>query len=245
MTYPVVVLAGGLGTRVAHLAPDGLPKALFPIDGVPFIDFKLVGLAEQGATEVVLLLGHGAAQIENHVGDGRRFGLRIRHVEDGPRLRGTGGSIARILNQLPNAFWVTYGDTLLEVPVSDVQRSFLRSGLKACMTVLENEDRWETSNVALQGHCVAVYDPDPTPGKYRYIDYGMLLFRREAFDGFDHEEAFGLSEVIQRLTAERALGWFEVTERFHDIGNERAYRETAAYLRNLSSDTASEERTTS
>ena len=55
---PVVVLAGGLGTRLLEVTGDLMPKVLVPVDGRPFIDYKLRGLARLGVGEVVLLVGH-------------------------------------------------------------------------------------------------------------------------------------------------------------------------------------------
>ena len=48
--------------------------------------------------------------------------------EDGPTLLGTGGSIGAALEALPEVFWVTYGDTLLEVPMADVERTLANWG---------------------------------------------------------------------------------------------------------------------
>src|SRR5712692_2156565 len=115
---PVAVLAGGLGNRLHAVTGDALPKALVPVLGRPFIDWKLEGLAAAGTHRVVLLVGHHGGQIRAHVGDGRRYGLSVEYVEDGPVLLGTGGAVARALPSLADAFWVTYGDTLLEFDVA-------------------------------------------------------------------------------------------------------------------------------
>jgi hypothetical protein len=53
-----------------------------------------------------------------------------------------------ILLALGPAFFVTYGDTLLEVPTDRSSGAFCRPGAEAATTVLENQDRWETSNVS-------------------------------------------------------------------------------------------------
>ena len=119
--HQVVVLAGGLGTRVAHLTGPDVPKALLPLDGRPFVDYKLAMLAAQGVTDVVLLVGHGAGPLRDHVGDGGDLGLRVTFVDDGPGLRGTAGAIATASDRLDDVFWVTYGDTLLDVPMAEVE----------------------------------------------------------------------------------------------------------------------------
>jgi len=119
--HPVVILAGGHGTRVQHLTGPDQPKALLPVAGRPFIDFKFASLAAAGVTDVVLLVGQGAAPLREHVGGGEAFGLHVTYVDEADELLGTGGAIARALPKLPEIFWVTYGDTLLDVQLGRVE----------------------------------------------------------------------------------------------------------------------------
>jgi histidinol-phosphate phosphatase family protein len=231
--YPVVILAGGHGTRVRHLTGTERPKALLPVDGRPFIDFKLASLAAAGATDVVLLMGHGAAPLREHVGGGEAFGMRVTYVDEGDELLGTGGAIARSLPQLPDTFWVTYGDTLLEVPLQRVETQLRSQDVLGVMTTFENRDRWAPSNVSVAGDLVTAHEKGAPPGTYRWIDYGMLLLRRAAFSGFAPESTFDLGEVLRSLIAQRSLAAFPVTERFHDIGTEEAWRETNTWAHEI------------
>src|SRR5215213_5912998 len=96
----VVVLAGGLGTRVRNLTGPDMAKALLPVAGRPFVEHKLQELVSAGATRVVFLLGHGSAGIRAAVGDGSRFGLDISYHEDRPGLLGTAGAVRGALDDL-------------------------------------------------------------------------------------------------------------------------------------------------
>lgn len=225
MTLPVVVLAGGLGTRVRSLTGDRRPKALLDVAGRPFIDWKLEELEGNGVEEVVLLVGHGGSMLADHVGDGSRFGMRARCVHE-PSLLGTGGAVRSALDALPDAFWVTYGDSLLFAPIRDIERRFLGDRAGGLMTVLRNEDRWQPSNVTVEEGVVVAYEKPPSPGRHRYIDYGLLLFRRAAFEPWSAGERFDLDVVLQRLIAGRDLLAHEVQERFYDIGTPEAHAET-------------------
>jgi histidinol-phosphate phosphatase family protein len=228
---PVVVLAGGHGTRVSHLTGPELPKALLPIAERPFIDFKLAGLAAAGATDVVLLVGHGAGELREHVGSGAVVGLRVTYVDEGDRLLGTGGAILRALPQLADPFWVTYADTLLEVPMADVEQALEQGDALGVMTTFENRDRWERSNVSIAGGLVTAHEKGAPAGTYQWIDYGMLLLRRAAFGGYQPGSRFDLGDLLRSLIAQRRLAAFPVRERFHDIGTEDAWRETDAWAR--------------
>jgi NDP-sugar pyrophosphorylase family protein len=208
-----------------------LPKALLAVAGRPFIDFKLAQLATEGVTRVVMLLGHGAEAIADHVGDGGAYGLHLDIVPDGAGLLGTGGAVRRALPQLGDAFWVTYGDTYLSVPMAEVEETFCRAGRQGLMTVFRNRDAWDASNVALREGLVAEYRKGAAPGTYEYIDYGMSILTAGAFAPFPSGTTFDLAEVLQSLIAAGELAGFEVEERFYEIGSETGFQETDAHLR--------------
>ena len=231
MTRTVVVLAGGLGTRVAHLTATDLPKALVPVGGRPFIDLKLAELVAGGADEIVLLVGHNAPALTRHLRDATPPGVTVRCVEDGPELLGTGGAIRRALEGLPARFWVTYGDTLLEVPMQAVEGFLGATDVDGVMVVLENVDRWETSNVSVRDDRVVAYEKGAPPGSHRFIDYGMLLLGRDAFAARAPASAFDLGDVVSEEIGRGRLGAWVVSERFHDIGTEAAWRETDEWVR--------------
>lgn len=226
---PVALLAGGLGSRVAHLTGSDLPKALLPLDGRTFIDVKLEELRSEGVEEVVILAAHAGLALRKHLGDGSTHGLRIRWRDDGPVLLGTGGALRAALEVLPDVFWVTYGDTLLEVPMTDVEACMAEED-DIVMTVLANADRWETSNVDVSDGRVTAYRKGDPPGTHTHLDYGMLLVRRRALSAWGYGDTFDLGEVIQRALASGHVAAFEVTRRFYDVGTEESYETTRRFL---------------
>ncbi len=223
------VLAGGLGTRVSRVTGPSTPKAMLPVDGRPFVDYKLLQLAGMGFTRVLLLTGHAGAPLRDHVADGSRWPLDIECVDDGPALLGTGGAVRAVLDRLPPRFWVTYGDSLVATSPEPVESSLVEP-LRGVMTVLDNEDRWEPSNVAVEDGLVVAYEKGAPPGTFRSIDYGLLLFRGDAFAGHD-ETPLDLGDVLRDLVASRRLGAAAVTERLHDVGTEHGWRELDAWAR--------------
>ena len=152
-------------------------------------------------------------------------------ISEGPTLLGPAARIAAALGQLPESFWVTYGDTFLDV--ADGRRSSSAStpsGAAGLMTVLRNEDRWQPSNVDVVDGLVTAYAKGAPAGTYRYIDYGLLLFRREAFAGIGAGATADLSDVLGPLIQSRSLAAFEVTEPFHDIGTPAAVEATVRWI---------------
>ena len=101
--YPVLILAGGLGTRLGKLSKNS-PKSLININGKPFIDYQLKYLKLQGVNEVVICTGYLGEQIKNYVGNGIKFNLQVSYSEDGSKKLGTGGAILKALSLLPDFF---------------------------------------------------------------------------------------------------------------------------------------------
>jgi N-acetyl-alpha-D-muramate 1-phosphate uridylyltransferase len=228
---PIAVLAGGLGTRVRDRTGPDLPKALLPVAGIPFIDLKLSELRAGGAERLVILAGHGADALERHVGDGSAYDLRIDVIRDPPGLLGTGGALLRAVPALGDAFIVTYGDTLLEVAMAELEDRLLDAPeVGGVMTVLRNEDRWEVSNVDVEDGVVTAYEKPATPGHHRYIDYGMLALRSSCLTGVASGERFDLADVLHRLVVSRSLLAQLVGRRFYDIGNEISFAETERFV---------------
>jgi NDP-sugar pyrophosphorylase family protein len=223
------MLAGGKGTRVASLTGGVLPKALLDVAGRPFIDRRIEDLRDQGVEHVVVLVGHGAEPLRRHL-SGSDLGVEVLTIAEGPALLGTGGAIAAALDQLPPSFWVTYADTFLDAPMAEVEVYFDASPAIALMTVLRNEDRWQPSNVDVADGLVTAYAKGAPPGTFRHIDYGLLLFRRDAFSRIGAGATADLAEVLMPLIRTRALAAFEVTEPFHDIGTPGALEATVRWI---------------
>ncbi|MBO0728518.1 MAG: NTP transferase domain-containing protein, partial [Acidimicrobiaceae bacterium] len=154
-----IILAGGLGTRMRPMT-ETMPKALVPVLGTPFADWQLEHLAGQGVRRVVYSVGYRGEMLREHVGDGSRFGLSVTWVDEGPQLRGTGGALrlALEIGVLDEAFFVLYGDSYLPVSMASVERHWRQSRAPAFMTVMRNDDQWESSNAVFSEGQVVLYD---------------------------------------------------------------------------------------
>jgi len=229
MSLPVAILAGGLATRLRP-ATDRVPKSLIDVAGKPFAVHQIELLRSQGLTDIVFLVGHLGDMMCQVLGDGGRWGVRLRYVSDGSRPLGTGGAILRALPQLGDAFFVLYGDSYLECDFLAVERSFVAAGKNGLMTVCRNDGRWDRSNVLFQnGHLVSYDKQHPTP-EMRHIDYGLGAFRPTAFAGEGEGEAFDLATTYRRLLANDDLQGFEVEGRFYEIGSPAGLDDTRRYL---------------
>src|SRR5205085_1703159 len=87
----LVILAGGKGTRLKDRLGD-LPKPMIPIGGKPLLEHQVELARAHGFSEVLLLVHHRADLIQQHLGDGSRWGVRIRYTVEREPL-GTAGAV--------------------------------------------------------------------------------------------------------------------------------------------------------
>ncbi len=227
--FPVAILAGGLATRLRPMTYS-LPKALIDIDGEPFIVRQLRLLRERGITKVVLCVGFLSEQIVGVVGNGSELGLEVTYSFDGPTLLGTAGAIKHAFPKLGQSFFVLYGDSYLECDYEQVQNAFQASEKPALMTIYLNDGQWETSNVEYLDGRVVAYDKQRRTPRMRYIDYGLGVFNRSAFDQVPPNKPYDLEKLYQELMRRKRLGVFQATQRFYEVGSLAGIAELRRYL---------------
>lgn len=132
-----MILAAGLGTRLRPLT-NTTPKPLLPMGEVPLIVWNLLLLKRHGFHEVVINLHYLGAMIEQALGDGSTFGLRIRYSHE-PVILGTGGGIKQAEPYFAGEpVLVLNGDTLFELDL-EALLAFHRAK-KAAATLVVRED---------------------------------------------------------------------------------------------------------
>ena len=181
MKLPVVILAGGLATRM-YPETRTVPKSMLDIAGRPFIDWQLEWLHQQGYNRVVLCLGHLGSLVEQHVQSTAIPGMSIQFSHDGDTPLGTGGALRQALPLLPEAFMVLYGDSYLPISLDDVSASWHHSGRTCLMTIYRNHSTLDVSNVEYAPNSVFIYDKKKPNARMQHIDYGLSILSKQSFD---------------------------------------------------------------
>ncbi|HVT72510.1 MAG TPA: nucleotidyltransferase family protein [Lacunisphaera sp.] len=227
---PVAILAGGMATRLRPIT-EKIPKLLVEVAGEPFFSHQLRLLKRQGLTRIVLCVGYLGEMIVDQYGDGAKWGVQIDYSFDGPKLLGTGGALIRALPKLGDAFYILYGDSYLPVDYLGIGDFFLRSGRLGLMTVYENRELYDASNVWFEAGAIRAYDKKTKLPQMRHIDYGLGLMRAAAFDGWPRDEVVDLAAVYQQLLQKQQLAAWEMHQRFYEIGSHAGLNELDQLLR--------------
>lgn len=202
----IAVLCGGLGTRLGALA-QGLPKPMIPIGGRPYLERVLESFA--GFTDFVLLTGHRAEVIEDHFGDGSRFGLHIEYSRELEPL-GTGGALRDARALLGDRFILTYGDVLRRF---DYDR-FVQQHMGNCLAVYP---RLTTGNTDVAEGFVVRFDKRAP--ELPYVDAGFSVMLASTIDLLPETGPCSFEEIVFANLAEHGGLEAEIVDHeFFDIG---------------------------
>jgi len=226
-----VVLAGGLATRM-HPRTLTMPKSMLEVAGRPFIEWQLERLVAAGFRDIVLCIAYLGGQIRAHVGDGARFGARVRWSSEGRQLLGTGGALRSALPLLDSSFLVTYGDSYLPFDYAEPLRVLgAHDDCDGVMAIYRNAGQWDVSNVVSDGAWVLRYEKGTGDPAFDHIDYGATALRRASVSTLSQGRPFGLDTLQRELAAGHRLRACVAHERFYEIGSPNGLAELDRYLR--------------
>ncbi|MDH1145037.1 nucleotidyltransferase family protein [Pseudomonas mosselii] len=204
-----MILAAGKGERMRPLTLH-TPKPLVPAAGKPLIEYHLEALARAGIREVVINHAWLGQQIEDHLGDGSRFGLRIRYSAEGEPLE-TGGGIFKALPLLGGApfllvngdVWTDYDFTGLNAPLQGL----------AHLVLVDNPGHHGRGDFRLADGQVS--DGDDAPGTLTFS--GISVLDPVLFEGCQ-PGAFKLAPLLRKAMADGRVSGEHYRGHWIDVG---------------------------
>ena len=119
-----ILMVGGEGTRLRPLT-ENVPKPMLPVAGRPILEHIIDHLRSHGVQQVTMALGYRAKQIEEHFGDGAKWGIEIKYVLEKKPL-GTAGAIGLVPDINNSPLLVMNGDILTDLDLSAMALSHVR-----------------------------------------------------------------------------------------------------------------------
>ncbi|HEB85638.1 MAG TPA: D-glycero-D-manno-heptose 1-phosphate guanosyltransferase [Gammaproteobacteria bacterium] len=183
-----IVLAGGLGTRLARVTRD-IPKPMAPVGSRPFLEYLLDDLVEQGVEQTVLAVSYRWEVIREH------FGLVYRGMELGYSVEenplGTGGAIRQALESLTDdEVIVLNGDTRFRVGLVEMEKNHRDGGAQLTIALkwVANSGRFGRVEVSADGVVTSFLEKSTTgPG---WINGGVYILNNSLFRDFPMPEKF-------------------------------------------------------
>lgn len=229
---PALILAAGRGERMRPLS-DACPKPLLQVRGKALIEWHLEALAAAGVQEVVVNTAWLEAQFPARLGDGARWGLRIRYSFEGRDHGGaleTAGGIAKALPMLgpqsEHGFWVVSGDVYLPGFGFAAQQAerFARSAEWAHLWLVANAPHHPAGDYGIDAASGLATLQAP-----RLTWASVGLFRAAMFEGIVPGERLPLRPRLDAALAAGRLGAEQWSGPWTDVGTaERLHALNAA-----------------
>lgn len=216
-----MILAAGKGERMRPLTLH-TPKPLVRAADTPLIEFHLRALVEAGIRELVINHAWLGQQIEDHLGDGARFGLSIRYSAEGEPLE-TGGGIFRALPLLGDEpFLVVNGDVWTDFDFRRLRQPL--HGL-AHLVLVDNPAHHPRGDFRLEGERVS----DALEGEPSLTYSGIAVLHPRLFADCQ-PGAFKLAPLLRQAMAAGLVSGEYFAGRWVDVGTHERLAEVERLL---------------
>ncbi len=136
-TNKVVLMVGGLGTRLRPLTQD-TPKPMLDVGNKPILETIIQNFKRYGFTNIILSVNYKADLVQEYFKDGKDFGVNIEYIYENKRM-GTAGALSLMREKLNEPFFVMNGDLLTNVNFEHFFNFHTESNSVATMAVREYE----------------------------------------------------------------------------------------------------------
>jgi D-glycero-alpha-D-manno-heptose 1-phosphate guanylyltransferase len=217
----VVILAGGLGTRLQSIVKD-IPKPMVDINGVPFIELLMLNIIKYGAKEFVICVSHKKEVIIEYFGSIYR-GIPIKYsVEDTPL--GTGGAIKQVFDVygIDNAV-VINGDSFVKMDYRKFYSDFKNETFAIALKYVQNASRYGL--VKTKDGKAIKFEEKTNNIKAGYINTGIYLINKKLWKMYSLSGKFSFEKnILEQYIKEYNPKFLETDEYFIDIGIPKSYR---------------------
>ena len=217
-----MTIAGGRGERLQPLT-DQICKPMVPVNGIPLLQHQAHWLRSNGVTDIVFLTGYRAEQVEEHFGDGSRFGFRAHYSPEDQPL-GRGGAVKQGFQLVPldvEDVIVVNGDVLSDQPLSPLLKLRRDNNSAAAITLIPYVSAFGVVLVSEYDIVTSFAEKTELPF---WINGGIYVFERELENEFpdvgDHE-----TSTFPQVVTDRGMRALRSTANWISVDSHKDLRE--------------------
>lgn len=220
----VIILAGGLGTRLRSVVSD-VPKPLAPIQGIPYLAYMLNALYAKGLREFILSVGYKSEYFEQFILAQTALLPDISLelvVEDEPL--GTGGAIKYCFAAHPdNQYLIFNGDSFCNFPLDELLTAASQHDIAMVVAKVDNISRYGEVTLREDG-CIEAFHEKQQVVREGWINAGIYCLPGDIFDLYTGDASFSFEQAIMPVLLEKGLATVPATGPFIDMGIPDDYR---------------------
>lgn len=204
----VVILAGGLGTRLAE-ETDLIPKPMVKIGDEPILVHIMRIFAKFGHKQFIVAMGYKQEVIQEYFKDNlehfRNEGWEITLVDTGLSTS-TGGRLSRVMPLINSTFYMTYGDGLSDINLDLLLKHHQEMNRIATVTAVRPPARFGTIEIS-NGLVNGFSEKDPQASGW--INGGFFCLDKEVENYLMGDDVSFESDPINRIVSENQLSAYE------------------------------------
>jgi NDP-sugar pyrophosphorylase family protein len=218
-----VILAGGLGNRLKPFT-EVIPKPLLPIGEKAVLEIQIERFKKFGFDEIYLATNYKSDYIENFLGDGSRYGVKLIISREEKPL-GTAGPLKLLKQKLDDPFIVMNGDILSLINFSEFYDFSIKQNTSLTVSIKKIVTPYAFGNIFFDGDRVT--DIDEKPDIVTFALAGIYFMKPEIFRYIPDNEYYGIDTLMKNMLSKKIpITKYELNSYWLDIGQLADY-ETA------------------
>jgi dTDP-glucose pyrophosphorylase len=209
-----VIMAGGKGTRLRPIT-EQVPKPMLRVAGRPILERIVLHLVGSGIRRLFLSINYLGHLIEEHFGDGKRFGCSIEYLREEKPL-GTGGSLSLLPEHPADPLVVMNGDLVTEADIGAMLDFHRAGGQQATLAVRRYFHIVPFGCVDVEGSRVVRMEEKPT--LTRLVNAGIYVLDPSVVARAPQHQ-IGMPDLLEQCLAQNeGVGAFEIEADWIDVG---------------------------
>lgn len=226
----VMIMAGGLGTRLQNLTKE-LPKPMLKIGEKPMLHHIINNFKQYGYNKILISVNYKAEIIENYFQDGYAYGVKIQYIKEHKRL-GTAGGIRLAKCYLNKPFFVINGDIFTTLNLENMMETHLKN--KCNITIGTRTHTIQIPYGVLETENNVIKNIREKPETNYLINAGVYCLDPEIIELIPNDQYFEITDLINICIKENLkVGSYEIKDYWMDIGRLEDYNKANEDFQNL------------
>ena len=225
---PVVIMAGGLGTRLKPFT-DVLPKPLIPINGKPIIEHIIERFIRVGCKNFFITVNHKSKILRAYFEE-LNLNYNIDFIEEKKPL-GTGGSLRLMKGLFDKPFFVTNCDIIIKAEYENTYKFHLNGGYDLTLVASAKEYKipYGTCELNDNGDLSRINEK---PQHDYLINTGLYILNPKVLDLIPKNKFFHITQLIEKIMKKNSkVGVYPVNDNsWIDVGQWNEYKKAREQL---------------
>jgi NDP-sugar pyrophosphorylase family protein len=216
-----VILAGGLGTRLRPFT-EAIPKPLLPIGEKSVLEIQIEQLKKCGFEEIFLATNYKSDYIENFLGDGTSYGVKLKISKEKKPL-GTVGPLSLLENEFSEPFLVMNGDILTLMSYNELYDFACLKNSLLTVSIKEFITPFQFGNIFYEGDYITKIEEKPN--FKTNILAGIYVFKPGIFEIIPKDVYYSMDTLINDMIKKNSpITKFVINDYWLDIGRDVDYQ---------------------